>query len=61
MSKTPDGSIGLGFILRDDGGKPILAGASRCRETKENSTLIEALALRFGLESATTHGLHLHS
>ncbi|KAL8549394.1 hypothetical protein ACS0TY_008287 [Phlomoides rotata] len=55
-----DGSIGLGFIVRNGEGQPVLAGATRYKATKGNSTLIEALALRFGFEAASTHGLRIH-
>ncbi|KAL8541921.1 hypothetical protein ACS0TY_002969 [Phlomoides rotata] len=54
-----DGSVGLGFIVRDETGNPILAGAKRCSVAADNSTMIEALALRFGAISARSHGLQV--
>ncbi|KAL8489656.1 hypothetical protein ACS0TY_025526 [Phlomoides rotata] len=54
-----DGSVGLGFIVRDETGSLILAGSKRCSVAADNSTMIEALALRFGASSALNHGLHV--
>lgn len=54
-----DGSVGLGFVIRDSGGRVKLAGSKRCLAAAENSTLIEALALRFGVQSANSNGLLL--
>lgn len=47
-----DGSVGLGFVIRDVEGAMKLAGSKRCTAATDSNTLIEALALRFGLESA---------
>ncbi|KAL8473164.1 hypothetical protein ACS0TY_030118 [Phlomoides rotata] len=54
-----DGSVGLGFIVRNSSGKMILAGTRRCLVTVDNSTMIEALALRFGVSTALNHGLYI--
>ncbi|KAL8491268.1 hypothetical protein ACS0TY_023054 [Phlomoides rotata] len=52
-----DGSVGLGFVVRDSSGKVVMAGAKRCAAAGDNSTIIEALALRFGLENVQENGL----
>ncbi|KAL8539218.1 hypothetical protein ACS0TY_001003 [Phlomoides rotata] len=52
-----DGSVGLGFVVRDELGTVVLAGAKRFLVAADNSTLIEALALRFGAASALNYGL----
>ncbi|KAL8545826.1 hypothetical protein ACS0TY_005808 [Phlomoides rotata] len=52
-----DGSVGLGFVVRDEKGMVILVGAKWSSIVTDNSTLIEALALRFGAISALNHGL----
>ncbi|KAL8491492.1 hypothetical protein ACS0TY_023199 [Phlomoides rotata] len=56
----PDGSVGLSFIIRDDVGRALLAGVKRKRmlAPTDNSTLIEAMALRFGTEMASRHEVH---
>ncbi|KAL8469747.1 hypothetical protein ACS0TY_032551 [Phlomoides rotata] len=42
----PDGSVGLGFMVWDNGGAMMLAGAKRCWAAWENSTIIEVMAIR---------------
>ncbi|KAL8543703.1 hypothetical protein ACS0TY_004317 [Phlomoides rotata] len=54
-----DGIVGIGFIIRDESGKTMLAGSKRCRGSG-NNTLVEALALRFGLETALLGGFKVH-
>ncbi|KAL8461807.1 hypothetical protein ACS0TY_033055 [Phlomoides rotata] len=54
-----DGTVGLGFIVRNNLGKMILAGTRQCLVTANNSTMVEALALRFGVSSALNHGLQI--
>ncbi|KAL8519241.1 hypothetical protein ACS0TY_010254 [Phlomoides rotata] len=51
-----DGTVGLGFIVRDDMGQTLIAGSKRCRGS-DSSTLVEALALKFGLKTAQLGGL----
>ncbi|KAL8484126.1 hypothetical protein ACS0TY_026720 [Phlomoides rotata] len=51
-----DGTAGFGFIIRDAYGLVTLAGTKRCR-ARGNSTLVEALALRYGIQQALTSGL----
>ncbi|KAL8543065.1 hypothetical protein ACS0TY_003805 [Phlomoides rotata] len=46
-----DDTFGLGFVVRDEHGQVLMAGSKRCLAAG-NSTLAEALALRFGLEKA---------
>ncbi|KAL8542878.1 hypothetical protein ACS0TY_003676 [Phlomoides rotata] len=46
--------------LGNSKGQPVLAGVTRCKAMKGNSTLIEALALRFGFEEESGHGLRIH-
>ncbi|KAL8520557.1 hypothetical protein ACS0TY_011184 [Phlomoides rotata] len=53
----PDGLVGLGFIVRNWEGRLILAGARRCTTSSTNNTLIEALALRFGMTEAVNKDL----
>ncbi|KAL8528858.1 hypothetical protein ACS0TY_006354 [Phlomoides rotata] len=36
-----DGTVGLGFFVRDEKGKPVLAGAKRCSVDSGNSLLME--------------------
>ncbi|KAL8463962.1 hypothetical protein ACS0TY_033778 [Phlomoides rotata] len=55
----PDNSVGLGFIVHDWRGQPILAGTQRCSAPYQNCTLIEALALRFGVSAAASRGLRI--
>ncbi|KAL8470305.1 hypothetical protein ACS0TY_032959 [Phlomoides rotata] len=50
-----DGSVGFGFIIRNERGKVHLAGSKRCTAAG-HSTMIEALALRFGLQQARERG-----
>ncbi|KAL8547110.1 hypothetical protein ACS0TY_006725 [Phlomoides rotata] len=52
-----DGYVGLGFVIRDELGAVVLAGAKRCLVAADNNTLIEALALRFGATLSLNHGL----
>lgn len=47
-----DGTVGLGFVIRNTSGEVQLAGARRCRAPTQNSTIIEALALKFGIQQA---------
>ncbi|KAL8502096.1 hypothetical protein ACS0TY_021278 [Phlomoides rotata] len=47
----------MGFVFRNSVGEVILAGAKRCVATKENNTIIEALALRFGVQCSMKRGL----
>ncbi|KAL8542021.1 hypothetical protein ACS0TY_003036 [Phlomoides rotata] len=54
---TQDGTVGLGFVIRNSKGVVLLAGAKRCPATGENSTVIEALAMRFGAERVRDEGL----
>ncbi|KAL8468661.1 hypothetical protein ACS0TY_031743 [Phlomoides rotata] len=54
-----DGSVGLGFVVRDRDGAVKLAGNRRCVASSDNSTLIEALALRFRLKAFMTMGLQI--
>ncbi|KAL8514105.1 hypothetical protein ACS0TY_013287 [Phlomoides rotata] len=54
-----DGSVGLGFIVRNEAGELVLAGAKRCWVAADNSTTIEALELHFGLLSVCSRGLHV--
>ncbi|KAL8506704.1 hypothetical protein ACS0TY_017559 [Phlomoides rotata] len=51
-----DGTAGFGFVIRDAYGLVTLAGTKRCR-ARGNSTLVEALALRYGIQQALTSGL----
>ncbi|KAL8534635.1 hypothetical protein ACS0TY_010602 [Phlomoides rotata] len=46
-----DGAVGLGFVIRNSEGAALLVGAKRCVAEGGNSTIIEALVLRFGLEA----------
>ncbi|KAL8480222.1 hypothetical protein ACS0TY_026952 [Phlomoides rotata] len=55
----PNNSVGLGFVVHDWKGQPILAGAQRCSASTQNSTLIEALTLRFGVSKAASKGLRI--
>ncbi|KAL8543850.1 hypothetical protein ACS0TY_004418 [Phlomoides rotata] len=48
-----DETMGFGFVIRDANGLVILAGSKRCR-ARENSTLVEALALRYNIQQAFT-------
>ncbi|KAL8517727.1 hypothetical protein ACS0TY_015815 [Phlomoides rotata] len=57
----PDGSVGLNFIVRDDVGRALLAGMKRVLAPPDNSTLIEAMALRFGTEMASRHDICIQS
>ncbi|KAL8526015.1 hypothetical protein ACS0TY_015293 [Phlomoides rotata] len=47
------------FIVRDEEGKNLIASSKRCRGDG-SSTLVEALALRFGLETTLLGGLSVH-
>ncbi|KAL8506565.1 hypothetical protein ACS0TY_017454 [Phlomoides rotata] len=49
--------MGFGFVLRTDSGRVVLAGSTRIKGAG-NNTLLEALALRYGLRSFMNHGLH---
>ncbi|KAL8547597.1 hypothetical protein ACS0TY_007062 [Phlomoides rotata] len=51
-----DGTVGLGFVVRDEHGLVLMAGSKRCLSAG-SSTLAEALALRFGLEKTREAGL----
>ncbi|KAL8547083.1 hypothetical protein ACS0TY_006709 [Phlomoides rotata] len=55
----PDGSVGLGFIVCDDEGRALLAGVKRVFAPPDNSTLIEAMTLRFGIEQASRHDMRI--
>ncbi|KAL8469857.1 hypothetical protein ACS0TY_032640 [Phlomoides rotata] len=44
-----DGTVGFGFVIQDANGLVILAGSKRCRAWG-NSTLVEALALRYNIQ-----------
>ncbi|KAL8541729.1 hypothetical protein ACS0TY_002835 [Phlomoides rotata] len=52
-----DGSVGLGFVVRNSERTSILAGAKRCVAAGEHSDIIDALALWFGLEPVNAKGL----
>ncbi|KAL8520548.1 hypothetical protein ACS0TY_011177 [Phlomoides rotata] len=52
-----DGTVGMGFVVRDWEGQLVLAGAKRCLVASDSSFLIEALALRFGVLSVIDRGL----
>ncbi|KAL8493216.1 hypothetical protein ACS0TY_024439 [Phlomoides rotata] len=54
-----DGFVGFGFIVRNEAGNPVLAGAKQRSVAAENSTTIEALALRFGLINVCSRGLRV--
>ncbi|KAL8476439.1 hypothetical protein ACS0TY_028927 [Phlomoides rotata] len=53
----PDGSVGLRFVTRNVEGTVLLAGAKRCRAEGGNSTIIEVLAMRFGVAKVVEEGL----
>ncbi|KAK6128871.1 hypothetical protein DH2020_037388 [Rehmannia glutinosa] len=58
-----NGTIGLGFIIRDAEGNAILAG-SKNSNLDGNSTIVEGLSLLFALQSACTagiQGIHVES
>ncbi|KAL8515198.1 hypothetical protein ACS0TY_014058 [Phlomoides rotata] len=40
------------FVVRNSLGEVILVGAKRCVAAKENNTIIEALAMCFGVQSS---------
>lgn len=42
----PDGSVGLGFVVRNYEGVVLLAGSKRLTAAADHSVLIEALALQ---------------
>ncbi|KAL8500978.1 hypothetical protein ACS0TY_020529 [Phlomoides rotata] len=46
-----DGTVGFDFVIRDANGLVILAGSKRC-QARGNSTLVEALALRYIIQHA---------
>ncbi|KAL8464185.1 hypothetical protein ACS0TY_033923 [Phlomoides rotata] len=52
----PNGWVGLGFVIRDAAGSVLLTSTRRYK-IEGNSTLLEALALRFGLEAARQYGI----
>ncbi|KAL8502189.1 hypothetical protein ACS0TY_021342 [Phlomoides rotata] len=58
-TSLPNGVAGFGFVIQDDSGDVLLSGCKRQR-VDGNSTLLEAMALRFGLQSARTHRIEVH-
>ncbi|KAL8456283.1 hypothetical protein ACS0TY_034480 [Phlomoides rotata] len=54
-----DGTVGFGFIVRNEQGQPVFAGTKRCKAPSANSTMLEALALRFGVSEAVSKGLQI--
>lgn len=54
-----DGTFGLGFMIRNVEGKVILTGAKRSNGDGD-STLANALALRFGIQSALKAGVRVN-
>ncbi|KAL8556410.1 hypothetical protein ACS0TY_004016 [Phlomoides rotata] len=54
-----DGTVGLRFIVRNEVGHLVLAGARRCNTSAESSTLIEALALWFSILEAVSKGMQI--
>lgn len=54
------GRAGLGFVLRDEEGKVLLAGKTECRTTG-GSTLMESLAIRYALRMILQYDLHADS
>ncbi|KAL8511717.1 hypothetical protein ACS0TY_018228 [Phlomoides rotata] len=47
---------GLGFVIHNETGRVTLAGM-KCMKAIGNNTLLEALALRFGLKKALEHNV----
>lgn len=52
-----DGQVGLGFVIRNSRGDVMMSGVKRCKADGD-STLLEALALRFAMRQAIDGGLH---
>ncbi|KAL8540904.1 hypothetical protein ACS0TY_002234 [Phlomoides rotata] len=50
-----DGTVGYGFVVRDDGGEVLIAGAKR-ETAGGSSTLVEARALLHGLDTSAACG-----
>ncbi|KAL8478520.1 hypothetical protein ACS0TY_030422 [Phlomoides rotata] len=49
-----DGTAGYGLVIRTETGRVILAGA-KCTSAMGNNTLLEALALRYGLRKSVEY------
>ncbi|KAL8511569.1 hypothetical protein ACS0TY_018102 [Phlomoides rotata] len=54
-----DRTVGLGFVVRDDFGRILIAGSKRCRGGS-SSTFVEAMMLHFRLETTLLGGLSVH-
>ncbi|KAL8541941.1 hypothetical protein ACS0TY_002983 [Phlomoides rotata] len=55
----PNGSVGLGFVVRNAEGRPVLAGTKRIAAAVGNNVLLEALSLCFRMSTAGNHGLQI--
>ncbi|KAL8509272.1 hypothetical protein ACS0TY_016461 [Phlomoides rotata] len=55
-----DGTFGLGFVMRNDEGNILFAGSKRFHGGG-SSTLVETIALLFGLETSVLRGFTINS
>lgn len=59
MAAHEDGTVGLGVIIRNHEGDVILA-AKKETQAEGDTTILEGLAIRFGVQLAAQHGIKIH-